>query len=68
MSNFKIGDGVYDMQESGITDIFTVIAVNDDGSVVVDYEEYGHHTVESKYLELAYEADYIPGYDDGEAA
>ena len=60
MDNFNIGDGVYDMQESGLTDIFTVVAVNSDETVVVDYGDYGYHTVETKHLELAYTA----GYED----
>lgn len=60
MDNFNIGDGVYDMQECGLTDIFTVVAVNNNGTVVVDYGDFGYHTVETKYLELAYTA----GYED----
>jgi hypothetical protein len=55
---FNIGDGVFDMQESGLTDIFTVVSVNPDGTVVVDYGDCGYHTVDPQYLELAYTADY----------
>lgn len=56
MDTFGIGDGVYDMQECGLTDIFTVVSVNNDQTVVVDYGDCGYHTVEIKYLELAYKA------------